>query len=91
VTTPTPAAPEGIYGAHWWLNAGDPNDPSRRMWPRVPRDAYAARGHSGQYVVIVPSAQLVVVRLGLSLCDEAHQGIEDLVADLVAELGGRSN
>jgi CubicO group peptidase (beta-lactamase class C family) len=87
VTTPTPAAPEGIYGAHWWLNAGDPQDPARRMWPRVPRGAYAARGHSGQYVVIVPSAKLVVVRLGLSTCDEAHQGIEDLVAELVGLYG----
>jgi CubicO group peptidase (beta-lactamase class C family) len=84
VTTPAPAAPEGIYGAHWWLNAGDPADPSRRMWPKVPRDAYAARGHSGQYVVIVPSAKLVVVRLGLSTCDEPQQGIEDLVAELVS-------
>jgi CubicO group peptidase (beta-lactamase class C family) len=88
VTTPTPAAPEGIYGAHWWLNAGDPADPARRMWPKVPRDAYAARGHSGQYVVVVPSAKLVVVRLGLSFCDEAHQGIEDLVAELVGFYGG---
>jgi hypothetical protein len=58
------------------------------MWPKVPRDAYAARGHSGQYVVVVPSAKLVVVRLGLSLCDEAHQGIEDLVAELVGFYGG---
>jgi CubicO group peptidase (beta-lactamase class C family) len=88
VTTPTPAAPEGIYGAHWWLNAGDPADPARRMWPKVPRDAYAARGHSGQYVVVVPSAKLVVVRLGLSLCEEAHQGIEDLVGELVGFYGG---
>ncbi len=83
VTTPTPAAPDGRYGAHWWLNAGSPDDRSRRMWPKVPTDAYAARGHSGQYVVVVPSVKLVVVRLGLSTCEEAHQGIEELVADLV--------
>jgi len=47
VTTPTPRAAQGRYGAHWWLNAGDLADPTRRMWPRLPRDAYAARGHSG--------------------------------------------
>jgi CubicO group peptidase (beta-lactamase class C family) len=80
VTTPTPAAPDGRYGAHWWLNAGDPRDPARRMWPGLPREAYAARGMSGQYVVVVPSARLVVVRLGLSQAegDDLH-GIEPLV------------
>ena len=80
VTTPTPGAPEGRYGAHWWLNAGDPREPGRRMWPALPRDAYAARGMSGQYVVVVPSARLVVVRLGLAQAegDDLH-GIEPLV------------
>jgi CubicO group peptidase (beta-lactamase class C family) len=87
VTTPTPAAPERRYGAHWWLNAGDASDPARRMWPSVPADAYAARGHSGQYVVVVPSARLVVVRLGLSLPDDGNDGAERLVADLVRALG----
>jgi len=80
VTTPAPAAPDGRYGAHWWLNAGDPGDPARRMWPELPRDTYAARGMSGQYVVVVPSARLVVVRLGLSQAEgDALHGIEPLV------------
>jgi CubicO group peptidase (beta-lactamase class C family) len=86
VTTPTPAAPDGRYGAHWWLNAGAPNDPARRMWPGLPTDAYAARGHSGQYVVVVPSARLVVVRLGLSIPDDGSDGAAELVADLVHAL-----
>lgn len=87
VTRPTPQAPEGGYGAHWWLNAGDPDAPARRMWPSLPRDTYAARGHSGQYVVVVPSAELVVVRLGLSQADgDALHGIEPLVAALLAAL-----
>jgi CubicO group peptidase (beta-lactamase class C family) len=81
VSTPTPAAPEGRYGAGWWLNSGDPADPARRMWPALPREAYAACGKSGQYVMIVPSAELVVVRLGLSTTDDAAlHGIEPLVA-----------
>ena len=32
--------------------------------PAVPEDAYAARGHYGQSVIIIPSRQLVVVRMG---------------------------
>jgi len=79
VTTPTPAS-AGRYGAHWWLNAGDPADPTQRMWPSLPREVYAARGHSGQYVVVDPTAELVVVRLGLAQAEgDALHGVERLV------------
>ena len=32
--------------------------------PAVPEDAYAARGLYGQSLIIIPSRQLVVVRMG---------------------------
>jgi CubicO group peptidase (beta-lactamase class C family) len=84
-TTPTPAAPQGAYGAHWWLNAGAPGDPDDRPWPRIPAEVYAARGHSGQWVAVVPSARLVVVRLGLTVPDaEPIDGTETLIAELLA-------
>jgi CubicO group peptidase (beta-lactamase class C family) len=90
VSTATPEAREGVYGAGWWLNAGDPADPTKRMWPSLPRDAYSARGMSGQYVVVVPSAELVVVRQGLSQAeDDALQGIEPLVAAAIETLAPR--
>jgi CubicO group peptidase (beta-lactamase class C family) len=57
-----------------------------RMWPGLPTDAYAARGHSGQYVVVVPSAKLVVVRLGLSIPDDGNDGTPELLADLIRAL-----
>ncbi len=80
VSTPTPNAPMGRYGAGWWLNAGDRDEPARRMWPTVPRDVYAARGMSGQYVVVVPSSDLVIVRFGLTQAEgDELQGIESLV------------
>jgi CubicO group peptidase (beta-lactamase class C family) len=86
VTTPTPAAPNGRYGAHWWLNAGNPKDPTQRPWPALPTDSYAATGHSGQYVVVVPSAKLVVVRLGLSEPDDGNVGAVELVAEVIRAL-----
>jgi len=56
----TPASKsEGIYGAFFWLNAGG-------EYPNAPREAYGAQGFQGQYVYIVPSQNLVVVRLALN-------------------------
>lgn len=65
--TPAPAAPEGRYGALFWLNAGSPNKPEDRWMPELPTDIYSANGMDGQYVTIIPSHNLVVVRLGLTL------------------------
>lgn len=69
--TPTPAAPLGQYGAHWWLNAGEPTDRTRRLWPDLPADIFFASGFEGQYIAIVPSRDLVVVRLGVTPDDRA--------------------
>lgn len=58
VTRPTPGS-DGRYGAHFWLNAGE-------QYPGVPRDLFSANGYQGQYVFIIPSLELVVVRTGLA-------------------------
>jgi CubicO group peptidase (beta-lactamase class C family) len=81
--TATPASLLGGYGAQWWLNAGAPGRPEERPWPGLPPDAYAARGHSGQYVLVVPSRDLVVVRHGLSAPGADH-GFMPLAAAAVA-------
>jgi CubicO group peptidase (beta-lactamase class C family) len=66
VTTPSPANPG--YGGQFWLNRKpfDGRDGSL-FWRMGPDDAYAAIGHLGQYVIVVPSKRLVVVRLGMTL------------------------
>ena len=57
VATPTNRS-EGRYGAHFWLNAGG-------NFRDVPRDMYYCSGFQGQMVAIIPSLDLVVVRMGL--------------------------
>lgn len=68
------------YAAGWWVNrlpGGGLVD------PRLPADAYWAQGHDGQRLVVVPSARLVVVRLGFSPgVTEADLRTSRLVADL---------
>lgn len=49
----------GQYGSFFWLNqSGD--------YPDAPADMFMCRGHDGQYIYIIPSAQLVIVRTGFS-------------------------
>lgn len=69
-TTPADAAPRGEYGAQWWLNAGEKANPSNRYYPDLPTDCFQAEGFEGQFVFVIPSKKLVVVRLGLSQKNE---------------------
>jgi CubicO group peptidase (beta-lactamase class C family) len=55
--TPTNTS-DGRYGAHFWLNAGG-------RFPDVPTDMYYCSGYQGQMIVIIPSLDLVIVRMGL--------------------------
>lgn len=57
VATPTNDS-NGRYGAHFWLNAGG-------YYPDAPRDLYSCNGFQGQMVFIIPSMELVIVRMGL--------------------------
>ena len=58
VTTPTKTS-NGQYGGHFWLNAGG-------VYPDVPKDLYSANGYQGQRIFIIPSKELVIVRMGLA-------------------------
>ena len=63
-TKPTPQSPDGEYGAQIWLKPQSEDEATGE--PPMPEDAYYMQGYNGQAVVIVPSRNLVVVRLGLT-------------------------
>lgn len=55
-----PAAGSGqLYGGHFWINSGG-------NFPDVPLDAYSMNGFHSQRIMIIPSLDLVVVRLGVT-------------------------
>jgi len=80
VRTPAPATVDrgSFYGGQWWLVPGDRDD--------VPPDAYSTAGNRGQYVVVVPSHDLVIVRRGL---DYGRQGFNrwDLTREVLKAFG----
>lgn len=65
--SPTPQAPNGRYGAHWWLKLSPELGGGTAQAERIPPDAFHALGHEGQCLTVIPSRRLVVVRLGVSI------------------------
>ena len=61
--SPTGPSLGGQYGAQVWLKL--PESPGGGE-PPMPGDAYYMLGHDQQIVAIVPSRDLVIVRLGLT-------------------------
>lgn len=50
-------------GAQWYVNLGIPERAQERPWPDAPADTFAALGHWGQSLFVIPSLDLVAVRL----------------------------
>ena len=77
------------YGAGFWTNLVD--EGRVPVWdapwgmPKLPKDMFYARGALGQYIVIVPSERLVVVRMGFG-----YGGVETAIAEIIAALHART-
>lgn len=71
--TPTwqqPGVADGRYGAHWWLDMAGPG-------------SFSANGFEGQYTVLIPDLDLIIVRHGKTPLD-----LKDNVPDWIATLAG---
>jgi CubicO group peptidase (beta-lactamase class C family) len=69
-------------GAQWYVNRGDPDRGLDKPWKYMPDDAFGASGHWGKGMWVIPSWDVVVVRVG----DDREYGCElptetDCVAD----------
>lgn len=61
------------HSAHWWI------------WDGGPPDAYNCSGYEGQYIIVLPSLEAVVVRLGQSpteLRDNVARELNDVIRGL---------
>jgi CubicO group peptidase (beta-lactamase class C family) len=78
VATPGPVQPSGDgprYGAQFWLYGGQAG---------LPSDAYSPNGGQGQYAMIIPSRNIVVVRRGID--EAAGFQIAKFAADVLGVL-----
>jgi CubicO group peptidase (beta-lactamase class C family) len=64
MSTATPQDPRKEFGAHLWVRVPPPFNSTIPV--ELPGDAVHMAGHEGQFVSVIPSRALVVVRLGLS-------------------------
>ncbi|MDP6922255.1 MAG: serine hydrolase [Lutibacter sp.] len=55
----TPTHNSNTYGGHFWLNIDG------QAYPNAPHDLFSCNGYQGQYVFIIPSKEMVIVRFGL--------------------------
>jgi CubicO group peptidase (beta-lactamase class C family) len=82
--TPAPAATRREYGAQIWLNQGRPDHPETLEYPGLPTEAIVFDGFEKNFVVIIPSKALVVVRLGVTHNKNFH--LDKLVNGIIEAL-----
>jgi CubicO group peptidase (beta-lactamase class C family) len=89
VSSTSPTLSTG-YGSGFWLNSTREKIPvwgGRWGMPEAPREAFFARGYLGQFVVVIPSRRVVIVRLGQTHWPTGDiEGVGRLVADVLDTL-----
>jgi CubicO group peptidase (beta-lactamase class C family) len=79
VSTPSESDATRSYGGLWWVNDGG-------RFPDLPPDAYTAAGFMGQNTVVIPSLDMVVVRLGPSP-GGSDRYLNGVIAGVIEALG----
>jgi CubicO group peptidase (beta-lactamase class C family) len=74
--TPTNGS-NGEYGAHFWLNAGG-------VYPNAPKDIFSCNGYQGQRVFIIPSKDMVIVRMGLT--ENSDFNFDKFLSEILASI-----
>jgi CubicO group peptidase (beta-lactamase class C family) len=67
----------GVYGAQFWLNRGG-------KYPNAPKDMFSCDGYQGQMMFIIPSKNLVIVRMGLTEAPDFN--FDNLLKEILASI-----
>ena len=84
VRTPAPADPVKGYGGQFWLNGLKERGGTARQFPHLPADMFSAEGHNDEFVAIIPSRHVVIVRLGWTVVDNTFDRDKHFAAILAA-------
>ena len=78
-TQPNTSANEKAYGFQWWLNSGD----DQIRFPDLPSEAFFANGNRQQIVMVIPSQESVILRLGWT---EGSYPVNDRFREILSKL-----
>jgi len=81
------SADEYGYGAGFWTQRGNSAAARARIAAGFPADSFMAIGSQGQYTIVIPSHDLVIVKLGCAYTPhDDHVAVERLVRETIAAL-----
>ena len=78
---------DGEYGLHFWLNRPRANGELHR--PDLPQDIFSMSGFDGQYVIIMPTQRVVIVRVGLAPRPDPNEFAYELLRATIPSYQGR--
>jgi CubicO group peptidase (beta-lactamase class C family) len=75
------------YGAGFWTVRGNSATARERIAAGIPADTFMANGAQGQYAIVMPSEDLVIVRIGWSYTpNDDRAAVERLVRETILAL-----
>src|SRR4029453_15491976 len=78
-------------GGGLWTQRGTPPAARERIAAGMPADSFMAVGSQGQYTIVIPSRDLVIVKIGWAYTPhDGHVAVERLVRETVAALPSKS-
>jgi CubicO group peptidase (beta-lactamase class C family) len=85
------SADEYGYGAGFWTQRGNSAAARERIAAGMPADSFMAVGSQGQYTIVSPSHDLVIVKLGWAYTPhDDHVAVERLVRETIAALQSKT-
>jgi len=83
----TPQSDAYGYGAGFWTQRGNSSAARERIAAGMPSDSFMALGNKGQYTIVIPSEDLVIVKMGMAYTPHDDiAAVERFVKEVIAAL-----